>query len=353
MNNSGTIVKGNSRLEWIDSLKGISILLVVYYHCIILPYSDPFKSGLFSETIFDSLNYFVAYNLAPLRMPLFFMISGFLVSSSVNRKSWGEVAEKRVFVLLYVFVLWSIFQNLSIQLLGSTSTQDGLNNSIYAKSVTDFIKLVVLGSNSLWYLYALVVYFSVTKLLSNHRHLLLLLSACLSMSLMKFKLQFPYKSMAYCYFFFVLGVFYGSSFFSYVNYLSVKRGVITVVVGLLTIVAMKVVNIEINIVKSLIFIFVFTFTVMVLFKYGMKLKALSFMGKRTLPIYIIHRPVLEVALVWLTPLVVNSRLFLENDHILYSFFYPLISTSFCVFVPLIVYKYTSRGFGNYLFSYKR
>lgn len=110
VSNLGTMVKSGSKLEWVDSLKGISILLVVYYHCIILPYGAPFKSEIFTKTVFDSVNYFIAYNLAPLRMPLFFMISGFLVSSSVVKKGWREVSEKRVFVLCYVLYYGALFR---------------------------------------------------------------------------------------------------------------------------------------------------------------------------------------------------------------------------------------------------
>ncbi|KHT61260.1 hypothetical protein RJ44_00430 [Alteromonas macleodii] len=353
MSSNGTIVKGATRLEWIDSLKGISILLVVYYHCIILPYTAPFKSELFSKTIFDSFNYFIAYNLAPLRMPLFFMISGFLVSSSVVRKSWKEVSEKRIYILVYVFVLWSIIQNFSILLLGSESSQEGLNNSIYAKNIIDFAQLLALGSNSLWYLYALVVYFVVTKLFNKYGLALLLIAACASLSLMNWKFPFPYKSMVYCFFFFALGVFYGGAIFSYVNQLSLKRGLIILAVGLCCTLFMKFVHFEVNIVKSLVYIYIFTFTVMLLFKFGLKLKILSFLGRRTLPIYIMHRPILEVTLVIITPLITRIDIFNKSEHLLYSLLYPLLATSFCIAIPLLVYRYTSSGFGAYLFSYKR
>ena len=201
------------RLNWIDGLKGISIFLVVYMHVMSLSYSIPFNTNLFDTSSLDRLNYLLTYKLAPLRMPLFFLISGFLASKSIQVKAWGEIVHAKIGLYVYVFVLWAIIQNLVIRSLGGEPPVNSPLNALYADSVSTLISLIAQGRSGLWYLYALVIYFALTKTLVKYPFLLLIIAMLLSFYSVIESPTFPYRNMTYCYLFFVVGVYRGHQIF--------------------------------------------------------------------------------------------------------------------------------------------
>lgn len=82
------------RLAWPDVAKGVSILGVVLLHV-----SLAVPQGM--ETVAAGVNHI----LDPLRMPLFFLVSGFF-SAKVFRFSLGELFVKRLWFFLVPYVIW-------------------------------------------------------------------------------------------------------------------------------------------------------------------------------------------------------------------------------------------------------
>lgn len=85
------IVKPSVRIEWIDLLKGLAIILVVMGH---MPYDDSsvaLKSGIYS-----------------FHMPLFFLLAGFTAALSMSRSGnpWGFM-RKRVVGIFIPYLVWS------------------------------------------------------------------------------------------------------------------------------------------------------------------------------------------------------------------------------------------------------
>lgn len=77
------------RSAYLDVLKGGTIILVVFAHCIQFGSGEQFYANqhYFSDSLFSFIHGF--------HMPLFMAVSGFLFWNSVNRHSSAHVAASR------------------------------------------------------------------------------------------------------------------------------------------------------------------------------------------------------------------------------------------------------------------
>lgn len=149
---------GKKRLKWADAAKGFAILLVVMVHLISKHYM---VLGWELPGVVDVAWRKLSDLVAPIRMPLFFAISGFFGGRSLEI-SWRSSARPRIVSAYYLFLLWfslhMLFFLLNPPLLTTIPTTMG-----------QYILGMFWGYTSLWYLYALPVYFIVTKLFSQWR----------------------------------------------------------------------------------------------------------------------------------------------------------------------------------------
>jgi len=143
----------HERLSWPDVAKGACILLVVLHHVILKDYI--FLVGAAFDPVEDTWHD-LTYALKPVRMPLFFAVSGFFAASAVARPwraSWRRIASG-----YYLYVVW----------LGVYVGVYSLERDIPANrvvSVADLFGELAWAASSMWFLYALAVYFVVAKLL--------------------------------------------------------------------------------------------------------------------------------------------------------------------------------------------
>lgn len=143
---------GGGRLAWPDFARGVSIVLVVLLHLFLLHYIYFFYGSEGSEAVSAVVDF-----SAPLRMPLFFLVSGYLAARAVQRP-WAVDARARLWTPAYLVGLWLVL-NLLIDLgrerWGSGGLVDPLpflaGNLVWPQTV-------------LWYLYALVLFYLVTRL---------------------------------------------------------------------------------------------------------------------------------------------------------------------------------------------
>ena len=141
------------RADWADVAKGVCILLVVMWHVIMkhylqidwhLPVPLPAVWGVFGD------------QLLPLRMPVFFTISGMFAASAVLRP-WRVAARSRIARFYYLYVLWFVVHTAVLSLVPRFDT-------LAAHSVLDMVEQVTITPTNLWYLLALAVYFVVARL---------------------------------------------------------------------------------------------------------------------------------------------------------------------------------------------
>jgi fucose 4-O-acetylase-like acetyltransferase len=63
------MVEKDKRIEWVDTAKGIGILLVILGHTILLP--------------------FISVPIYAFHMPLFFLLSGLFIKANKYENKWG------------------------------------------------------------------------------------------------------------------------------------------------------------------------------------------------------------------------------------------------------------------------
>lgn len=131
------------RLEWLDFARGTSILLVVMFHASIALE----QHGPVSELYWLLNNFF-----GPIRMPVFFLISGFLARGVVQR-SWHDVMGRRVAPLAYVFAVWTV-----IHFCFEALVPPG-HDARLVSLLTSFHD----PSSVLWFIWALTFYLIVAK----------------------------------------------------------------------------------------------------------------------------------------------------------------------------------------------
>ena len=145
--------RARDRVRWPDLAKGICILLVVLHHTTTKHYVGlvpPGAAGIASGWV--DLSHF----LKPIRMPLFFVISGLFAASALARP-WREVA-RRAIAPYYLYVVWLL-------VLGGVFAVERTLPMNRTQDLAELAWDLVLASTGLWFLYALAVYFVLAKLL--------------------------------------------------------------------------------------------------------------------------------------------------------------------------------------------
>ncbi|MBS1525220.1 MAG: acyltransferase [Bacteroidetes bacterium] len=103
-------ILNEDRWPWIDYDKGISIILVGYGHC----YGSLMGYNL-SLSSFSFFNYFNVFFFG-FRMPLFFIVSGMLVSRSFSKKGPVNYIADRINNILHPLMVWGILE-ITLQML--------------------------------------------------------------------------------------------------------------------------------------------------------------------------------------------------------------------------------------------
>jgi fucose 4-O-acetylase-like acetyltransferase len=138
-----------SRFYWVDHVKGIAILLVVYRHVLI----GIQRSGINVPELLETAN-LIFYSF---RMPLFFILSGLFINSSIAKRRTGELVFMKFENILYPYLIWSFLQ-ITIQILfsGSTNSQRSLVDYTYIlyqpRELDQFWYLPALFNTSVIYL---------------------------------------------------------------------------------------------------------------------------------------------------------------------------------------------------------
>ncbi|WP_435741911.1 acyltransferase family protein [Nocardioides sp. SYSU DS0663] len=140
------------RLGWADVGKGVFIVLVVLHHTVSKHYE------VVTPDAWDRLVAAwagVTLALKPLRMPLFFLLSGLFATRAVHR-SWGEVLRPRVVRPGYLYALW-----LAILAVVFTHARELPMNR--TRDAGEYLADLLFATTGLWYLYATVVYFVLVR----------------------------------------------------------------------------------------------------------------------------------------------------------------------------------------------
>jgi uncharacterized membrane protein YcfT len=139
-----------ARLGWVDTAKGISIILVVMMYAAYSVGEDTGGIGVLHGIIGFA---------APFRMPEFFLISGLFLSRVIDR-DWLRYTDRRVVHYLYFYVVWMI-----LHVLFKTALAEG--DPLRALQLIALSLVEPYGV--LWFIYVLALVSAAVKLLHNLR----------------------------------------------------------------------------------------------------------------------------------------------------------------------------------------
>lgn len=135
----------SKRLNWVDTAKGLSILLVVMMHSAYGVGQDTGGTGV--------LHWIIAF-ATPFRMPEFFLISGLFLSQVIGR-DWRAYADRRVVHYFYFYAIWALIH---------IAFKIALVNRDPGGAVAELARAVVEPYGVLWFIYMLAVFSAVAKL---------------------------------------------------------------------------------------------------------------------------------------------------------------------------------------------
>ncbi|MFF0155858.1 acyltransferase family protein [Micromonospora sp. NPDC005203] len=151
---TGTVSTGRQtdRAQWADAAKGVCIILVVLWHVVVKDYLQiDWHVGVPVPGLWGTLG----EQFLPLRMPLFFTISGVFAANAAQRP-WRVVARSRIGGFLYLYVVWLLIHTAVLAAAPQLPTDR-------ATSVLGLLEQLTITPSNLWYLYALALYFALAK----------------------------------------------------------------------------------------------------------------------------------------------------------------------------------------------
>jgi uncharacterized membrane protein YcfT len=149
------------RIAWVDTAKGVCIILVVMMHATL---------GI-GQTVGETgfLHHVVAF-AKPFRMPDFFLISGLFLARVIDR-DWRSYGDKRILHFVYFYLLWLVIQSVFKFEQVAGGSLGGLATHLAWSLVEPY--------STLWFVYILAVFSVVSKLLRGVPPLVLLAGAAL------------------------------------------------------------------------------------------------------------------------------------------------------------------------------
>lgn len=143
-----------ARVGWPDVAKGVCIILVVLWHVVTKHAIEVEGAGAITDA-WATLN----AQLLPLRMPLFFLISGMFAASAVNAPA-GTSWRRRATRLASVYAIWVVIQTFALALTPDFDTARAENG-------WQLLAQLTISPTNLWYLLALAVYLMVARLVRH------------------------------------------------------------------------------------------------------------------------------------------------------------------------------------------
>lgn len=148
---SSAVPGGGGRLDWPDVAKGVCIVLVVLWH-VVTKQAVPAPGAGGVTDVWVTAN----AQLLPLRIPLFFLVSGVFAASAVTDPDPSRW-RRRAGGLALLYVLWVLIQTAVLALTPGFDTARATDG-------WQLLAHLTISPTNLWYLLALAVYLTVARL---------------------------------------------------------------------------------------------------------------------------------------------------------------------------------------------
>lgn len=339
---------------WINQIKGLCICLVVIYHSVITfyPHLDLFQHP-WSETLAKCWIYFNLY-LAPFRMPVFFFISGYLIRRYIDEVPWKETIDKRIWSIVYVLALWGVLQWVGLSHINDWLAPDrdlsNASNAAYADNWREFLQGMLTASTSLWYLYALIVYFTLCKLLSNWKIPVLTLMILASLAINYLPLPWwGMNSVVRNMIFYTLGAWYGNAVMEWMKTVAIRRYALLFAVALVVAFGLWMFNMPLPLCLLSIVGIMRLFRELEQRFPPSENSLLNVVGSNTIAIYTTHRILIEgFSLALIKPL--NAGAWPPTMELALLLVYPFVTLVICTLAGLLVRKISTALFADVFFT---
>jgi uncharacterized membrane protein YcfT len=156
----------SDRVEWVDTAKGICIVMVVMMHSVLGVEAAAGQTGFMHAVVMFA---------RPFRMPDFFLISGLFLPLVIDR-DWRIYLDRKVVHFAYFYVLWVTIQ------FGFKAPAFAADHG-WSHVGVEYLESFIEPFGTLWFIYLLPIFFVVIKLTRNVSPILVwILAAALEMT---------------------------------------------------------------------------------------------------------------------------------------------------------------------------
>jgi uncharacterized membrane protein YcfT len=156
----------SDRVEWVDTAKGICIVMVVMMHSVLGVEAAAGQTGFMHAVVMFA---------RPFRMPDFFLISGLFLALVIDR-DWRIYLDRKVVHFAYFYVLWVTIQ------FGFKAPAFAADHG-WSHVGVEYLESFIEPFGTLWFIYLLPIFFVVIKLTRNVSPILVwMLAAALEMT---------------------------------------------------------------------------------------------------------------------------------------------------------------------------
>jgi uncharacterized membrane protein YcfT len=287
----------SGRVVWIDTARGLAIVLVVLIHAV----------DWIEETSIRIPGWVdVNEVLSTLRMPLFFACAGILAGKWVMA-GWADLLSRKVTFLVWVYLLWQPVGSL-VALVAARFTGDELTlvRMIGSLALTPFRPRF-----ELWFLWALALFFVLARASARIPRGPQLLVAAAGSALW-FSALIPETNLGWdgavkYYVFFLLGCYYKPLLQSFAEHLSSEASLVLIGGWFLLSASAYTSGVDGIIGVGLLVRVIGVMAGIALAVRLQSVNVLSYLGSRTLPIYLAHTPLI-ICFTWLLSLVLGDGL---------------------------------------------
>ena len=279
----------SGRIEWIDAARGVAVVLVVVGHYFMFV-ASPSMSEPVSRVWSPILD-----QLATIRMPLLFVLSGMLVSARITAGWRDPKTAQRFRVTSYIYLIWVAAYALVWRLL-----PEGLPYRF--ADIGDTISQVWHPDTPLWFIFALSVYTALFASLSSIPKWLVLTAALAfgmwSATLPGDRGQIFWLHILTYSMFFAAGVYARTLFVWFANVRKWPTALGLLALGLTLVPSATSLQVSLGVlsiahsVAGFLYVCAAIWSISVMCRSKRFARVSSWFGTRTLPLYVLHMPVI-------------------------------------------------------------
>lgn len=335
-----------SREAWGDSLKGLLIVFVVLWHVIMKSYLQvawqidlpiPGAWGLIGDVLWSFM------------MPLFLAVSGYFAANAF-RRDWSAVIRTRIVRYYYLYLLWSLIHMAALWAFPDFPT-------LIPRTAAQVIEYLTISPPNTWYLYALALYFLVAKALSRVASWIVISGAVvlsIAVSAGYIDVVSNRGSLLYNFTFFLLGLHLAPQIRRAIEHVRPRTVAAAAIAFMAAFAAMRLTGSEATpgvwLIVSLLGVTMGLLAARMVSRVPKVGAGLAALGRRSLPIYVIHMPLLALADLVVVGWLSDARIAIQ---LVAAVVLPVLLTALVVAASLLLNRLATRDRLFWLFDLPR